>query len=93
MVLAESHLPARDYRRERMSISLRINDREVRTLEPARVPDDFSAILLAVANRLAAHGEQLRKGGWIITRAATRPVEVAVDMGVLGRLGLGIDLG
>lgn len=96
VVLAESHLPARDYRRERLSISLCINGREVRTLEPARVPEDFSAIILAVANTLAAHGEQLQKGDWIITGAATKPVAVAVgdeievDMGVLGRLGLGI---
>lgn len=99
VVLAESHLPARDYRRELLSISLRVNGREVRTLEPARVPDDFSAIILAVANTLAAHGEQLKKDDWIITGAATQPVAVAVgdaievDMGVLGRLGLGIDRG
>jgi len=97
VVLAESHLPAQDYRREQLSISLHINGREVRTLEPARVPEDFSAIILAVANMLAAHGEQLLKGDWIITGAATKPAAVAVsdeiqvDMGVLGRLVLGID--
>ncbi len=99
VVLAESHLPARDYRREQLAISLRINGREVRTLEPARVPDDFSAIILAVANTLAAHGEQLQKGDWIITGAATKPAAIAVrdeielDMGVLGRLALRIDQG
>lgn len=97
VVLAESHLLARDYRREDLSISLRINGREVRTLEPERVPDDFSAIILAVANTLAAHGEQLQKDDWIITGAATQPVavavgdEVEVDMGVLGRLELAVD--
>ena len=96
VVLAQSHLPARDYRREQLSISLRINGREVRTLESARVPDDFSAIILAVANTLAAHGEQLQKNDWIITGAASKPAAVAVgdeievDMGVLGRLVLGV---
>jgi len=96
VVLAPSQLPARDYRREHLSISLRINGREVRTLEPARVPDDFSAVILAVANTLAAQGEQLQKDDWIITGAATQPAAVAVgdeielDMGVLGKLVLGI---
>jgi 2-keto-4-pentenoate hydratase len=96
VVLAPSRLAARDYRREHLSISLRINGREVRTLEPARVADDFSAIILAVANTLAAHGEQLQQGDWIITGAATQPAAVAVedeievDMGVLGRLVLGV---
>jgi len=97
VVLAESQFPARDYRRDQLGISLRINDREVRTLEPARVPEDFSAIILAVANTLAAHDEQLQKDDWIITGAATKPAAVAVgdeievDMGVLGRLVLKID--
>ncbi len=64
---------------------------------PARVPNEFSAIVLAVASTLAAHGEQLRKGDWIITGAATKPAPVApgdeikVDMGVLGSLVLTID--
>ena len=96
VVLAPSRLPARDYRREHLIISLRINGREVRTLEPARVPGDFSAIVIAVANTLAAHGEQLQQGDWIITGAATQPAAVAVgdeievDMGVLGKLVLGV---
>ena len=96
VVLAPSQLPARNYRREHLSISLRINGREVRTLEPARVPDDFSSIILTVANTLAAQGEQLQKDDWIITGAATQPAAVAVgdeielDMGVLGKLVLGI---
>jgi 2-oxo-hept-3-ene-1,7-dioate hydratase len=97
VVLAASALPAPDYRREHLGISLRINGREVRTLEPARVPEDFSAIVLAVANTLAAHGEQLQKGDWIITGAATRPApvaagdEVEADMGVLGTVAVRID--
>ena len=96
VVLAPSQLPARNYRREHLSISLRINGHEVRTLEPARVPDDFSSIILTVANTLAAQGEQLQKDDWIITGAATQPAAVAVgdeielDMGVLGKLVLGI---
>ena len=99
VVLAESQLPARDYRREQLGISLRISGCEVRTLEPVRVPEDFSAIILAVANTLAAQGEQLQKGDWIITGAATKPAAVAagdeieVDMGVLGSLLLRIDKG
>lgn len=97
VVLAESQLPARDYRREQLAISLRINGEEVRTLEPERVPEDLSAIILAVANTLAAYGERLQKGDWIITGAATKPApvsagdEIEVDMGVLGRLALRID--
>lgn len=92
VVLAASHLPAHDYRRGNLSISLRINGREVRTLELARVPEDFSGIVLAVANMLAVHGEILKEGDWIITGAAAKPVgitvgdEIEVDMGVLGRL-------
>jgi 2-keto-4-pentenoate hydratase len=92
VVLAATQLPARDYRREDLSVSLRINGREVRTLEPARVPDDFAAIVLAVANTLAAHGERLQQDDWIITGAATRPAAVAagdeieVDMAALGTL-------
>ena len=99
VMLAESQLPAGDYRREQLDVSLRINGREVRTLEPARIPEDFSAIILTVANTLAAQGEQLQKGDWIITGAATKPAAVAVgdeielDMGVLGKLALGIDRG
>jgi 2-keto-4-pentenoate hydratase len=97
VVLAPSRLPARDYRREHLNISLRINGREVRTLEPARVPVDFSVIILAVANTLADHGEQLQQGDWIITGAATQPAPVAVgdeielDMRVLGNVVLRID--
>ena len=96
VVLAESKLPTRDYRRDQLDITLRINGREVRSLEPARVPEDFSAIILAVANTLAAHDEQLQKDDWIITGAATKPAAVAVgdeievDMGVLGKLVLGV---
>jgi len=97
VVLADTPLPARDYRREQLSISLRINGEEVRTLEPERVPEDFSAIILAVANTLAEHGEQLQKGDWIISGAATKPVvisdwdEIEVEMGVLGSIVLKID--
>jgi len=44
-----------------------------------RVPEDFSVIILAVANTLAAQGEQLQKGDWIITGAATKPAAVAIS--------------
>lgn len=97
VVLADPRLPARDYRREELAISLRVNGRQVRTLEPGRVPEDFAEIILTVANTLAAHGEQLQKDDWIITGAATRPVSVAagdeieLEMATLGRLVLKID--
>lgn len=97
VVLAVTALPAWDYRREQLSISLRINGEEVRTLEPERVPGDFSTIILAVANTLAEQGEQLQKGDWIISGAATKPVavsdgdEIEVAMGMLGRIVLKID--
>lgn len=97
VVLADTALPARDYRRGQLTISLRINGDEVRTLEQERVPEDFSAIILAVANTLAEQGQQLQKGDWIITGAATKPVavsdgdEIEVEMGMLGRIVLKID--
>jgi len=97
VALADTRVPARDYRREALAVSLRLNGRELRTLEAARVPPDFAAIILAVANTLAAHGERLQKDDWIITGAATRPLPVAggdeieLDMATLGRLVLTID--
>ena len=96
VVLAEHHLPATDYHREQLGLSLRINNDEVRTLEEPRVPDDFSSLIITVANTLATHGEQLQKGDWIITGAAAKPVPVKagdniqLDMGVLGQVGLSI---
>ena len=97
VVLADTQLHVREYRREQLTISLRVNGEEIRTLEPERVPEDFSAIILAVANTLAAHGVQLQKGDWIITGAATKPVavsrgdEIEVAMGALGSIVLKID--
>lgn len=97
VVLSDTQLPARDYRRDQLSISLRINGEEVRTLEQERVPEEFSAIILAVANTLAAQNERLQKGDWIITGAATKPVavssgdEIEVEMGMLGRILFKID--
>ena len=46
-------------------------------LEPERLPKDFSAIILAVANTLAEQGEQLQQGDWIISGAATKPAAVS----------------
>lgn len=96
VVLAEQRLSPADYSREQLGLSLRINRREVRTLEPQRVPEDFSALIITVANILAAHGEQLQKGDWIITGAAARAVPVqagdviSLDMGSLGKVSLTI---
>lgn len=53
VVLGEQHLPANTYVREQLSLSLCINGSEVRTLEPARVPQDFSSIVRNVATILA----------------------------------------
>lgn len=96
VVLSDTPLHPRDYHREQLSIFLRINGATVRSLEQERVPADFSAIILAVANTLAAQGEQLQEGDWIITGAATKPVAVSdgdqieVEMGMLGSIQLKI---
>jgi 2-keto-4-pentenoate hydratase len=96
VVLAEQRLLPDAFHRDTLSLSLRINNETVRTLEQARVPQDFSALIITVANTLAAHGEQLRQGDWIITGAAARPVAVkagdhiALEMGALGPLTLTI---
>ncbi len=94
VVLAEQRLPADAFNREQLALSLSINGREERTLEQPRVPQDFSEIVITVANILAANGERLQEGDWIITGAAAKPVPVqtgdiiALDMGVLGQAGL-----
>lgn len=92
MVLADTALSPCDYRRDSLTLSLRINREEPHTLKPERVPEDFSAIILAVATTLAAHGEQLQKGDWIMTGALTKPVavcsgdEINLEMGTLGNI-------
>jgi len=94
VLLAEPHLPDNEYAHDELMLSLRVNGNVVRTLEPERVPRDFSTVILDVANMLAAHGEQLRQGDWIITGAAAKPMpikagdEIALDMGQLGKLNL-----
>lgn len=97
VLLAKQRLAPPDYIRDQLSISLSINNKEVRTLEQQRVPQDFSIIIHDVANILAAHGEQLKKGDWIITGAAAKPApvqvgdEITLDMGLLGQLSLRIE--
>jgi 2-keto-4-pentenoate hydratase len=97
VVLAEQRLLPDAFHRDQLSLSLRINQQEVRTLEQARVPQDFSTLIITVANTLAAHGEQLQAGDWIITGAAARPVSVkaadhiALEIGALGTVTLCID--
>lgn len=96
VMLAAQHVPANAYKRAQLSISLCINGNEIRTLEQQRVPEDFSTIILDVADILAAHGEQLKSGDWIITGAAARatPVktgdDITLDMDALGHLRLKI---
>lgn len=97
VLLAEQRLVPQDYIRDKLSISLSINNKEIRTLEQQRVPQDFSIIIRDVANILAAHGEQLKKGDWIITGAAAKPApvqagdEILLVMGVLGQISLKIE--
>ena len=57
VVLSEQHIPSNTFNREQLNLSLSINNKEVRTLEQQRVPQDFSEIIITVANTLAAHGE------------------------------------
>ncbi len=96
VVLGGQHLPAADYHRQQLGLSLRLNGEAVRTLEEPRVPDDFSSLIITVANTLAAHGEQLQRGDWIITGAAARPVpvkagdKIELEMGALGPVGVSI---
>ncbi len=58
------------------SASLILNGSEIRQLEPDRLPDDFGKIVKIVAEILAQHGERLLAGDWIISGAATTPIEV-----------------
>lgn len=94
VLLAEPACAPDAYARDELTLSLRVNGDEVRTLEQARVPRDFSSLILTVADILAAHGEQLTAGDWIITGAAAQAVPVksgdriALDMGRLGRISL-----
>jgi 2-keto-4-pentenoate hydratase len=96
LVLAEQCLAPNDFNRGQLHLSLVINHREMRVLEQPRVPQDFSAIVITVADMLAAHGECLKEGDWIITGAAAKPVPVqagdviTLDMGLLGQISLTI---
>lgn len=97
VLLGETRLAAAGYKREQLSLSLRLNSEELRTLEAARVPQDFATLITTVADILATHGEQLQQGDWIITGAAARPVAVKagdhieLEMGELGAVTLSID--
>ncbi|HEY9050664.1 MAG TPA: fumarylacetoacetate hydrolase family protein [Gammaproteobacteria bacterium] len=97
VLLAEQRLAPNAYIRDQLTISLSINNNEIRTLEQQRVPQNFSIIICDVANILTAHGEQLKKGDWIITGAAAKPApvhsgdKIALDMGTLGKISLNIE--
>lgn len=96
VVLAEQRLSPSVFSRDQLRLTLRVNGNEVRTLEQQRVPESFAPLICTVAGILAAHGEQLQSGDWIITGAAATPVsvqaddEVTLDMGPLGKLSLKI---
>jgi len=94
VVLADQRLPPNAFSREQLGLTLCVNGNEVRTLEQQRVPENFASLICTVADILAAHGEQLQSGDWIITGAAAKPVpihagdNVTLDMGFLGKLSL-----
>ncbi len=96
VMLAQPPLPADSFQRQQLGLSLSINQKTVRTLEEERVPQDFAPLILTVANTLAAHGEELKAGDWIISGAAAKPVPVkagdaiTLEMGTLGQLSLTI---
>lgn len=94
VVIAEQRLSPDEFIREQLSLSLCINGGEVGTLQQQRVPQNFSTIIRDVANILAAQGERLQAGDWIITGAASRAVPVqsgdtiSLSMGQLGEAAL-----
>lgn len=66
--------------------------------EPAiRLPQDLGALACLVADTLAAQGERLAPGDWIISGSVTVPVDVApgqeavVELDGLGRVALRVD--
>lgn len=93
---SDHKLSPSEYSREQLEFSLCVNGVEVRTLDQDRVPQHFGELIVTVAKFLAANGEQLSKGDWIITGAASKAVPVSagdrisLDMGALGNLSLSI---
>lgn len=96
VLFSEQRVMPEDYRREQISFSLCLNGEEVRTLEQERVPESFATIIIDTANILAAHGEHLQAGDWIITGAAATPLpvktgdEISLNMQGFGKLALSI---
>ncbi len=96
VLIAEPMFAAEHFTRDQLHFSLHINDNEVCTLDPVRVPQDFAPLILTVARLLATYGECLKKGDWIITGAAAKPVgvnpgyNVTLVMGTLGQLSVQI---
>ena len=62
--------------RQDIRVSLSINGQNQRGLEADRVPDEFGSLIAVVAKILATQGECLRAGDWIITGAASTPIEI-----------------
>jgi 2-oxo-hept-3-ene-1,7-dioate hydratase len=66
----------------RATLTARLRDREqvVRVSEPPRLPERFGELVLLVADTLAAHGERLAAGDWIICGSVVEPLVVAPGM-------------
>ena len=60
----------------KLSASLRVNQQLIAELDTSRVPERFGPLLCQVAKILAANGEQLQAGDWVITGAATTPTPI-----------------
>ena len=60
----------------KLHASLTVNQQAIAGLDVSRVPQRFGPLLCQIAKILAAHGEQLQAGDWIITGAATTPTTV-----------------
>lgn len=71
---------------QQIRAALFINGEQQRSLEPDRVPDEFGSLIITVANILADQDECLRAGDWIITGAATTPIEIKAGDKLLLRM-------
>jgi 2-oxo-hept-3-ene-1,7-dioate hydratase len=67
----DSELKAKD-----INANVLVNGQSVKVADHSRYPDEFSEIVVCVANRLAKQGECLQEGDWIISGSITQPVEV-----------------
>lgn len=62
-----------------ISASVLVNGENIQTGDSSRYPENFSDVVIWVANALAKQGECLQAGDWIIAGSITPPVEVHTD--------------